>query len=150
VDAAKHEKDLYGLRYSDFVVPLVKAVQELSKENEELKNRLEKLEAIVAGKQPVSTSLPSTNSSGGNAAFLQQNVPNPATGSTRISYSLPKTSKQALLLLTDGTGKTLRTLTLTRSGFVDVATTGLSSGVYNYSLVVDGNIVETKRLTVVR
>ncbi|MEO8712678.1 MAG: tail fiber domain-containing protein, partial [Parafilimonas sp.] len=37
VDAAKNDKDLYGLRYSDFVVPLVKAVQELSIENDSLK-----------------------------------------------------------------------------------------------------------------
>jgi hypothetical protein len=37
VDAAKNDKDLYGLRYSDFVVPLVKAVQELSARNEQLK-----------------------------------------------------------------------------------------------------------------
>jgi hypothetical protein len=31
VDAAKNNKDLYGLRYAEFVVPLVKAVQELSR-----------------------------------------------------------------------------------------------------------------------
>jgi trimeric autotransporter adhesin len=37
VDAAKNENDTYGLRYAEFVVPLVKAVQELSKENAELK-----------------------------------------------------------------------------------------------------------------
>jgi hypothetical protein len=77
-------------------------------------------------------------------------VPNPATGSTRISYTLPKASKQAQLLLTDGAGKTLRTITLTQSGIVDVSTTGLSSGVCNYSLVVDGKIIDTKRLTVAR
>ena len=35
VDAAKNDKDLYGLRYSEFVVPLVKAVQELSAKNDE-------------------------------------------------------------------------------------------------------------------
>ncbi len=34
IDAPKNENDLYGLRYAEFVVPLVKAVQEL---NEELK-----------------------------------------------------------------------------------------------------------------
>jgi len=34
VDASKNEKDLYGLRYAIFVVPLVKAVQELSVEND--------------------------------------------------------------------------------------------------------------------
>ncbi len=37
VDAAKNSKDLYGLRYSEFVVPLVKAVQELSVQNDSLK-----------------------------------------------------------------------------------------------------------------
>jgi hypothetical protein len=37
VDAAKNDKDLYGIRYAEFVVPLVKAVQELSKMNEEKK-----------------------------------------------------------------------------------------------------------------
>ena len=39
VDAAKNDKDLYGLRYSEFVVPLVKAVQELSVMNDK-KDRL--------------------------------------------------------------------------------------------------------------
>ena len=34
VDAPKNDKDVYALRYSDFVVPLVKAVQELVAENE--------------------------------------------------------------------------------------------------------------------
>lgn len=37
VDAPKNDNDLYGLRYAEFVVPLVKAVQELSAENAELK-----------------------------------------------------------------------------------------------------------------
>jgi len=35
VDAPKNSNDLYGLRYAEFVVPLVKAVQELSKMNDE-------------------------------------------------------------------------------------------------------------------
>lgn len=39
VDAAKNGKDMYGIRYAEFVVPLVKAVQELSSQNEELKNQ---------------------------------------------------------------------------------------------------------------
>jgi hypothetical protein len=64
VDAAKNNKDLYGLRYAEFVVPLVKAVQELSKQNEELKKqsaeqkkqnegllkRIEKLESFLTSK----------------------------------------------------------------------------------------------------
>lgn len=36
VDAPKNEHDLYGLRYAEFVVPLVKAVQEVSDRNAKL------------------------------------------------------------------------------------------------------------------
>ncbi len=44
VDAPKNENDFYGLRYAEFVVPLVKAVQEQQKIIEELTKRIEELE----------------------------------------------------------------------------------------------------------
>ncbi|RLD41470.1 MAG: hypothetical protein DRI89_09720 [Bacteroidetes bacterium] len=61
VDTPKNSKDVYGLRYAEFVVPLVKAVQEqqqtietqnqqmelLKKDNVELKARLDRLEKLV-------------------------------------------------------------------------------------------------------
>lgn len=54
VDKPKNENDLYGLRYAEFVVPLVKAMQEqqkeiqdLRKENDELRLRLERLEVKI-------------------------------------------------------------------------------------------------------
>ena len=54
VEIPNDESGLYSLRYSDFTVPLVKAVQEqqiiideLKKENESLRIRLEKIEALV-------------------------------------------------------------------------------------------------------
>jgi len=40
VDAPKNENEIYGLRYSEFVVPLVKSVQEL---NEELQSKSQKI-----------------------------------------------------------------------------------------------------------
>lgn len=45
VDKPKGEEELYGLRYSEFVVPLVKAVQEQQKEIEELKKENAALKA---------------------------------------------------------------------------------------------------------
>ena len=55
VDAPKNEKDYYGLRYSQFVVPLVKAVQELNEkleqkqaENDQLRAMLLELEKRIA------------------------------------------------------------------------------------------------------
>ncbi len=51
VDAPKNEADMYVLRYAEFVVPLVKAVQELNEalrsENEMLTQRLEVLESLL-------------------------------------------------------------------------------------------------------
>jgi hypothetical protein len=54
VDAPKNEHDMYGLRYAEFVVPLVKAVQELSKTNdmqqaliEKQQQKIEELEEAI-------------------------------------------------------------------------------------------------------
>jgi len=48
VDAPKDENDFYGLRYAEFVVPLVKAVQELNAKNEEQKITNEELKLAIA------------------------------------------------------------------------------------------------------
>ncbi len=44
VDKPKNENDFYGLRYAEFTVPLVKAVQELNTENTSQKNKINSLE----------------------------------------------------------------------------------------------------------
>ena len=45
VDTPKNDKDFYGLRYAEFVVPLVKAMQEQQQLIEELQAKIEVLEA---------------------------------------------------------------------------------------------------------
>jgi trimeric autotransporter adhesin len=47
VDAPKNENDMYGLRYAEFVVPLVKAVQELSSQNEVQQKMNESQQIII-------------------------------------------------------------------------------------------------------
>lgn len=47
VDIPQNNNDLYGLRYSNFVVPLVKAVQELYFENQMLKEKLKEIEEKI-------------------------------------------------------------------------------------------------------
>ena len=134
---------------------LVKAVQELSKktdeveelkkENADIKQQFADLKRLVnklAGSQNINTSL--------SSATLLQNAPNPVSGTTSIQYSLPEGSSRGQLLLTDALGKTIRAIQLTSSGVVNVDVSSLSSGVYNYSLVVDGNTLQTKKMTVIR
>ncbi|MDW8420067.1 MAG: hypothetical protein RML37_11710, partial [Chitinophagales bacterium] len=55
LDKPQNEHSLYGLRYAEFVVPLVKAVQELHEENQKLKaenaalkTRVEKIETLLS------------------------------------------------------------------------------------------------------
>src|SRR6185295_6991322 len=86
VDAAKNDKDLYGLRYAEFVVPLVKAVQELSEKNDEkdkkvaaLEDRLIKLESLLPGNHLISAA----------DGYLRQNIPNPFDKSTTIPFHIP-------------------------------------------------------------
>jgi hypothetical protein len=47
IDAPKNQYDYYGLRYAEFTVPLVKAVQELSQQNSELKAAIEQLKKEI-------------------------------------------------------------------------------------------------------
>src|SRR5947209_12845770 len=155
VDAPKTKDGFYGLRYGDFVVPLVKAVQELSKkadkvdsleyriaelenQNQELKQRLEKLEAIVLGKKVVNTLAFGIN--------LEQNIPNPSKNTTSIGYSIPTNNGSAQLQIIDNLGRIIKTIKLNSSGRINLDLSSLSSGTYTYSLVVDGKVVETKKL----
>ena len=154
VDAAKDDKDLYGLRYAEFVVPLVKAVQELSTQNDELKQNnaslqqeIDKLKAMVQSIAK-STGINDVNSIILSGASLEQNSPNPFNQSTIIRYTLPAKFTLAQILITDQSGKLLKQITISPAGkgMINVQAGSLTAGIYNYSLVTDGHLIDTKRM----
>ncbi len=157
VDAAKNDKDLYGLRYSEFVVPLVKGEQELSKQNDSLKsivsslqNQINELKAMmVSGNQSAMSGQQLTVVS---SASLEQNIPNPFTNNTTIGYSLPQKITAAQIIITDKSGKTLKAVTISGSGkgSLTVNASTLSSGAYQYSLIVDGRLIDTKQMVLAK
>jgi hypothetical protein len=83
-----------------------------------------------------------------NNIILNQNVPNPFAESTVISYSIPSTVQKAQIHFYDGQGKLINTLEINErgNGQLNVFANDLSTGVYTYSLVADGQIVATKRM----
>ncbi len=182
VDAPKNDKDLYGLRYAEFVVPLVKAVQELSKqndnkdakidtlqnminslqsENDDLKKQFADLKTIILHVQQVqqqcspcsaassaSTTSVSTQLVAVSSASLEQNIPNPFSNATSISYTLPQTYSSAKIIITDKLGKTLKEINVSGSGkgSVNVDASTLSNGAYQYSLYVNNKLIDTKQM----
>lgn len=152
VDVPKNENDLYGLRYAEFVVPLVKAVQELAGILEEKEQEIAALKAgneelleavkLLAAKQGTNLPIIDTKSS------ISQNTPNPFKGSTQITWNIPAQYNSAKIVVYDISGKMLKQINLggKGSGTSKLELTGLPAGVYNYSLVVDGKVLQTKKL----
>ena len=81
-------------------------------------------------------------------AALQQNIPNPFNHTTIINYSLPQTYSSARIIVTDKAGKVLKQVSLTAKGkgSLNVDASAFASGVYQYSLYVDGKLIDTKQM----
>jgi hypothetical protein len=134
----QNDNDLYGLSYSEFVVPLVKAVQELSASNEELKTRLQVVEKELASLK---------NGTSLTSAFIKQNSPNPFTSSTTIGYYIPASGKNAYIVIKDMKGSTVKTLNLAKgAGQLTVSRGSLAAGSYSYTLYIDGERSDTKQM----
>lgn len=152
--------EIMGLRYAEFVVPLVKAVQELDEmnkelqsENEELKTRLDRLESLILNNST------GENRSNQNAflnsntlsAKLEQNIPNPFNGTTAINYFVPENSFSAQLKINNNLGVEIKTFNISGgNGTITLYASELPSGNYSYSLIVDGRIIDTKNLIITK
>jgi len=153
VDKPKTNDDLYGLRYDEFVVPLVKAVQELSKMNDKKDSLINDLQKQV---NELRSMFSATNQpQNAKAVFLtnasiEQNVPNPFSNTTTIHYILPRSYSSAKIIITDMSGKSVKEVNIhgTGSGSLNVAAPELTSGNYNYSFYIDGRLMATKQMMV--
>jgi len=94
----------------------------------------------------------STSGSGtsidGITPVLYQNVPNPFNQQTSIKYFIPTTAQSANIMFFDLQGKLIKTVQVTNFGDGAVTINGneLTPGMFVYSLIVNGNIMDTKRM----
>jgi hypothetical protein len=147
VDAAKNENGVYGLRYAEFVVPLVKAVQELNAMNTELKSRVETLENKMEDLTKASGISPVQLNSE-QSAILFQNSPNPFTEKTIIKYSIPASALKAEIRIYSADGKELKNYLISEKGNSQIEINGntLQAGIYNYILFVDGKVISQRQM----
>ena len=80
--------------------------------------------------------------------ILDQNSPNPFSEQTTIGYFLTENVVKAQMLFYNAQGKLIQSVDLNERGkcSLNVFAQDLSNGIYTYTLVVDGKIVETKKM----
>ncbi len=154
VTAPQSDKDVYGLRYSEFVVPLVKAVQELGGANDSLRGVIDSLKTVQASLQNQISALAQQFAAfKATAGALQQNVPNPFNSRTIIPYTLPAGVARAELVIMDVSGHVLKDVMLEAGkgpGEAVIQAGDLASGTYYYSLFVDGKQLGTRKMVLAR
>jgi hypothetical protein len=148
------EIGIYGLRYAEFVVPLVKAVQELSAQVTELTALVNSLQGKDADPALLKSGNAVEAATGlqeltGNGVSLQQNIPNPFSQTTVIRYILPQTCNSALIVISNTAGNIIRQIPLSVSdgtNSITIEGRALSAGIYYYSLYVDNKLIDTKQM----
>lgn len=143
VDKPKNKDDLYGLRYAEFTIPLIKAVQELSRENEAMKKELKEIKKMIDNGS--TTGIPDPGNKEQSA--LYQNVPNPFNQSTSIGYSISPLAKKAVLTILSIDGEKIKEYEVSGKGAVEINSGEFAAGLYIYSLIVDGNLITSKKIT---
>jgi len=81
-------------------------------------------------------------------AFLYQNVPNPFSSNTEIVCKVPESTQKAAIYIYDLQGTELKSYPVTQAGLNTIIVNGseLKAGMYLYSLVVDNELIDTKRM----
>ena len=88
-----------------------------------------------------------------SAGWLGDIHPNPANSSTTIDYSLPSGVGAAFCQIYTLNGNIVTAISLPAAqgrSQVQVNTSQLAQGMYIYSLVADGKVLDTKKLVVAR
>lgn len=86
-------------------------------------------------------------------AGLKQNRPNPypTDGESRIEFTVPTEAQEAFLTISDLNGRVLKKIRLTERGTGEVLLKSgeIPSGQHTYSLYVDGELIETRKMVVI-
>ena len=119
---------------------LIRAIQELKAE-------LDAVKGIDTERR--APSITGVSAAKSDANLLYQNTPNPFKEQTIIRFSLADDVQEASICIFDMTGKTIKKLPIS-SGMDSVSIGGyeLGEGMFLYSLIVNGQVIDTKRMVI--
>ena len=138
-----------GLNYAELVPVLVKAIQEQQEMIETLQEEVAELKEMKgdASQRDKAVDKVQLNGSALTPA-LAQNQPNPFNRETVINYFLPEGATSAEMRIMDLRGQLVKSVALQNNGegqlILEAGT--LATGTYTYSLIIDGEIFDTKKM----
>ena len=155
----ENEEGFHAVNYDAIVPVLVEAIKEQSdvveQQNEEiaeLRAELAEIKAMLTGNGASKAGNPASGLDKQDNAQLFQNVPNPADGMTRIPVYLPQDVANAEIVITAMNGQEVFQQRINKRGNTEVIfnSSSIQSGVYTYTLIIDGQRMDSKRLAVTK
>jgi len=151
--------DHKSINYTNLIPVLIAGIQEqeltiesLGKTIQSLQNQLDAQKQITDQLSQKSSGTTGINSINPIETGFQmsQNEPNPFTHETVVKYTLPETISNAFMAVYDLTGKQISTFPINLKGSSSITITSekLAAGIYIYSIVADGKVVDSKRMIV--
>jgi len=155
---------MLSVDYIGMIPLLVNGMKEQQEQIDKLQLQIDELAKTVAKLSGSSVSKTSSANAPSNsptllngildnsAAVLHQNAPNPFTQDTNISFYIPDNAHTASLNIYDLQGKQLMQIPITQRGEGSqiISANHFSAGMYLYSLIVDGTVIDTKRMVLTR
>lgn len=138
-----------GVNYTELIPVLTKAIQEQQTQIENQQAQIEELKKMLASSNANGTTgSGNTTTDAATKGYLSQNVPNPFTQSTVISYQLPANAKTAGIGVYDLNGREIKLFTLgvETTGSVTIDGGSMQPGMYVYTLLINGMPYETKKM----
>ena len=135
----------YAVDYIGLIPVLIESIKEQQNKINELNEKLEKVEAKQSNNYALDEAF-STKS------VLKQNAPNPFKNETTIEYFVPENATSASIYIYDMTGAQLKEFKINSKGNDKLTIKGseFKAGMYIYSLIVDGQLIDTKRMTLTK
>jgi len=141
------EIDFKAVDYVSLIPILIGAIQQQQTQIDELKSQV----AALNNTNPNPTGVSNINSTTKGASVLNQNVPNPASGETVISYQLINVTSAAYITVYDLNGTQVKQYSVDIHGdtnSISIKKGELQSGMYYYSLITDGIPVKTLKMVI--
>jgi trimeric autotransporter adhesin len=147
VNTPKNPTDNYSIAYSQFVVPIIKAVQEQQEIIEGLNAKI----AALENKSSIQSGI-EENSNIFKNIVLEQNIPNPFNESATIRYFIPKSVQAPVsLIICDLQGKQIKRINNLEkeiNSTIEINANELYKGIFIYSLISEGKEIANKKMIV--